>query len=421
MIRYGRFAERLSEAFCAIGFLVISVCATAAESNKPAEIVTWWESPTQQTALADIIKSFEAKGFRWKTIDITGDMNAQTFVSASIIANRPPTAAQWIDGTLLDRLESDNMLRTIEFPAWKAVLPSVIQEKLSSSGGGYRAAPISIRGRNWLWINLKVFKQAGITLASGWPRSWAELNATALQLQQAGFVPLVVGHEPWEQFLVLDDIVAGMGGLDFYQRALIDFDDDALSSPIMLASFDELYHLMPFMKVELPYEADDEAGRAVISGQAAMYMTGDWQKAGFEEAGMSLGRDFDCVPTPGSADFSLINVEMFVFPKTTDSGILEMQTALAKIVMDPNVQRDFNRIKGTTPVRLDISDAGFDKCSRWVMAHMREGNRISLGAHRSMPGPVAEAVSAAIATFISHKLTPEEGVTLLRRTVAANR
>jgi glucose/mannose transport system substrate-binding protein len=420
MTRCSKWARRLAQGLCGVGFFGIAASAAAAEPNEPAEIVTWWHSPTQQTALAEMIKSFEATGFRWKTIDITGDMNAQTFVSAAIIANHPPAAAQWIDGTLLDRLMRDDMLRTLNVPAWNAVLPPIIQEKLTAAGG-YIAAPVSIRGRNWLWLNLNVFKQAGITVPSGWPRSWAELNATALQLQQAGFVPLVVGHEPWEQFLVLDDIVAGMGGLDFYQRALIDFDEDALSSPIMLASFDELYHLMPFMKVELPYDADDEAGRAVISGRAAMYMTGDWQKAGFEEAGMSLGRDFDCVPTPGSADFSLINVEMFVFPKTTDPAISEMQTALAKVTMDPNVQRDFNRIKGTTPVRLDIADTGFDKCSRWVMAHMHEGNRLSFGAHRSMSGPVAEAVSAAISTFISHKLTPEEGVTLLRRTVAANR
>ena len=45
------------------------------------------------------------------------------------------------------------------------------------------------------------------------------------------------------------------------------------------------------------------------------------------------------------------------------------------VVDKPAVQRAFNKLKGSIPVRLDADDSGFDACARQGMAILRDPRR----------------------------------------------
>lgn len=401
----------------AICLVLISPMRLHAET---AEVVTWWYGPEDVAALERIINEFEAKGDRWQRTEIRDDISAQTYVMARIIAGEPPVAAQWIDGASLQRLMTAKMLRPITEPEWPRILPPLVLRTLSAPGG-YVGVPVGFRSRNWIWLNLGLFKQAGIVLDADWPRSWADVNAVARQLRDAGITPIAIGGEPWQHLLTLEMVVAGIGGLDFYRRAMIDLDDAALASPVMVAAFEELRTLSEFAVLGTPTDDPGQPVAMLARGEIAMDIMGDWQKVTLERAGLVLGRDFDCIPVPGTRDFSIVNIEMFVFPDNKADGALAQQQLLADIVVDSGSQRQLNKTRGMTPVRIDMAPDGFDKCTSHLMANIRRPDGLSVGSVRSMPRSLGDLAGSAVSTFLTSQLTPEEGAILFRRTVSANR
>lgn len=385
-----------------------------------ADVVTWWYEPQDKAALELIIRTFEAEGIQWQGTEIYADINAQTYVTARIVAGEPPIAAQWIDGMTLRRMMGAKMLHPVHEADWQAVLPPLV-DKMLGVPGGYVGVPTGFRSRNWIWLNLASFKKAGITLDAGWPRNWEEVHAAALQLRKAGITPLMIGGQPWEHLLTLEMVVAGVGGLDFYRHAMIDLDDAALASPTMLAAFTELKTLAGFAVVGTIADSPNKPLTMLESGEVAMNIHGDWQKPLLEQAGLVLGRDFDCVPVPGTGDFSIVNVEMFVFPQNDADGALEQQKLLADIIMDPKIQRRLNQIRGLTPARLDVPVAAFDKCSRHLMDNAHRPDGLTVGSVRSMPTSVVDLAGDVVVKFLAEGLTPEEGAALFRRTISANR
>jgi glucose/mannose transport system substrate-binding protein len=384
-----------------------------------ADVVTWWYAPQDKAALELIIRTFEAEGIQWQGTEIPDDVSAQTYVTARIVAGDPPIAAQWIDGSTLGRLMTAKMLHPVSEPDWQQVLPPLIIKMLGVPGG-YVGVPTGLRSRNWIWLNLALFKKAGIVVDAGWPRNWEDVHSAARALRQAGITPLSIGSQPWEHLLTLEMVVASIGGLEFYRRAMIDLDDAALDSPVMLAAFKELKTLAEFAEIGTT-DDPNHAALMLSRGDAAMNIQGDWLKSTLEQMGSVLGRDFDCVPVPGTDDFSIVNVELFVFPHNDIEAAQEQQKLLADIIMDPKIQRRLNQMRGLTPARIDVPSASFDKCSRHLMDNARRPDGLSVGSVRTMPTSVMSLAGAAVAKFLLEHLTPEEGVMLFRRTVSANR
>lgn len=417
------FAERGDRPYL-VWLIRVSVCLGLLLPGRghaqTADVVTWWTEPQDKAALELIIRTFEAEGIQWQGTELSADINAQTYVTARIVAGDPPIAAQWIDGATLRRMMKAKLLHPVGAPDWQQVLPPLV-DKMLSVPGGYVGVPTGFRSRNWIWLNLASFKRAGITVDTGWPRNWEDLHAVALQLRKAGITPLAIGGRPWEHLLTLEMVVAGIGGLDFYRRAMIELDDGALASPTMVAAFTELKTLAGFAVIGSPTDSPGKELGMLASGEVAMNIVGDWQKPMLEQAGLVLGRDFDCVPVPGTANFSIVNVEMFIFPQNDGDGVLEQQKLLADVVMDPKIQRRLNQIRGLTPARLDVPAATFDKCSRHLMENAHRPDGLTVGSVRTMPTSVVGLAGDVVVKFLADGLKPEEGAALFRRTISANR
>ncbi len=109
---------------------------------------------------------------------------------------------------------------------------------------------------------------------------------------------------------MFEAVAAGIGGADFYRKALVDLDDATLRGPDMVAVFTELAALRGMIDANAPGRDWNLASAMVINGEAAMQIMGDWAKGEFTNAGKLPGTDYACIPVPkakGDAFVYLVN------------------------------------------------------------------------------------------------------------------
>jgi glucose/mannose transport system substrate-binding protein len=209
-----------------------------------------------------------------------------------------------------------------------------------------------------MWANPEVLKKAGI---GEMPKTWDEFNAAADKLKAMGITPLAHGGQPWQDATVFEDVVLGVGGADFYRKALVELDQEALTSETMVKSFDQLRKLRGYVDPNFSGRDWNLATTMVMKGEAGFQIMGDWAKGEFLAAGKKPGVDFLCAPTPGGA-FNL-NSDSFTFFKVSGKDEVEGQQVLAGLIMSPAFQETFNLAKGSIPARTDVKLDKFDSCA----------------------------------------------------------
>ncbi|MBW2514411.1 MAG: carbohydrate ABC transporter substrate-binding protein, partial [Deltaproteobacteria bacterium] len=157
-----------------------------------------------------------------------------------------------------------------------------------------------------------------------------------------------------------ESIVLGVGGADFYRKALIDADPEALGSATMAKCFDTLRMVLQYIDKDSPGRDWNLATSMVIKGKAGMQFMGDWAKGEFKAAGKNFGTDYIAMPVPETSDGYLFNVDSFIMFNVKDQGAKEAQKAMARLIMEPKFQEVFNVNKGSIPCRLGMSRLPFD-------------------------------------------------------------
>jgi len=231
--------------------------------------------------------------------------------------------------------------------------------------GDYVAVPVNIHRVNWLWINPEVFKKAGIAKA---PTTLEEFYAAGDKLKAAGFIALAHGGQPWQDSTVFEDVVLSVMGADGFKKAFVDLDEKTLTGPEMVKSFTELKKVATYMDANRAGRDWNLAAADVINGKAGMQMMGDWAKSEWTAAHKVAGKDYQCVPFPGTEHSFTYNIDSLAVFKQKDKGTTAAQQDLAKVALGENFQKVFSINKGSIPVRLDMlndmSKYGFDSCAQ---------------------------------------------------------
>jgi glucose/mannose transport system substrate-binding protein len=107
----------------------------------------------------------------------------------------------------------------------------------------------------------------------------------------------------------------------------------------------------------------NDAAALVITNKAAMHFNGDWAKGEFIAAGQTAGKEYGCALV-GNEPKLQIGGDVFVFPVTKDKAQLATQDKLIEIVTDPTTQIEFNKKKGSIPVRMDVDVSSMDVCAQ---------------------------------------------------------
>ncbi len=391
--------------------------AGAARADGTVEVLHWWTSGGEAKAVGELKKAFEAEGGTWVDSPIAGGGGdaAMTALRARVMAGNPPTAVQ-LKGPGIQEWAEQGALNNVQDVAeagnWDKVLPPALASIMKYEGK-YVAAPVNIHRVDWIWGSPEALKKAGV---EAMPTTWEEFNAAADKLEAAGLIALAHGGQPWQDATLFETVVLGVGGADFYRKALVELDDAALRSDTMVASFDQLRKLRGYVDPNFSGRDWNLATGMVMRGEAGFQIMGDWAKGEFLAAGKVPGEDFLCAPTPGKG--FILNSDSFTFFKVSGDDNIKGQKVLARLIMSPEFQKVFNMAKGSIPARTDVPLDDFDSCAKRshedLLAAIENDTLVPSMAHEmAVPRSVRGEFLDLVTQFFNSDMSSQDATTRL--------
>ena len=399
--------------------------ASQAFAEPSVEVMHFWTSGGEATALGAVRDKVVAGGVAWVDSPVAGGGGdaAKTALQTRIASGNPPAAMLLLGQNIID-WANEGMLGNVDALAasqgWDAALPQAVKD-FTKIDGHYVSVPTNVHRTDMIWASKAAFDKIG----APYPTTWEELNALAPRFIAAGIIPLAHGGQAWQEAYMFEAVAAGVGGADFYRKALIELDDATLRGPEMVAVFDEMAALRGMVDENFSGRDWNLASAMVIKGEAAMQIMGDWAKGEFTNAGKLPGADYACIPVPkdkGDAFVYLVN-SLSLFTQT-DPELVAAQEVLASAIMDPEVQIAFNQAKGAIPARTDIDLAAMDACAQETSAALGANDAggtavpTFAGTHAANAAVVGAATDA-ITGFFNSEMTADEGATALADAIAA--
>ena len=398
----------------AVVALASSLMAPSALAADSVEVLHWWTAGGEAAALKLLKADLESKGVGWEDVPVAGGSgsNATTVLRSRVMAGDPPTAMQMLGlavGEWARAGHLNNLDELANKEGWDKVVPDALY-RYGKQDGHWVAAPVNIHRTNWVWANKKIFDEVGVTP----PETFAELLDVADKIKAAGYIPLAHGGQPWQEATIFDSAVLSAGGPEFYRKALIELDRDALRSDTMKQVFDQMRALRGLVDKDFSGRDWNLASAMVIRGEAAMQIMGDWAKGEFLGAGQKPGEDFLCFNYPGTEGAFTFNTDFFGMFQVGDDQ-QKAQFALASAVMSKDFQREFNLVKGSIPARTDVPSEPFDACGQKSMADLKTASANgallgSLGHGHAAEPAVQGAFYDVVTTHFNSDMTSDQAV-----------
>ncbi|ALV07587.1 ABC transporter substrate-binding protein [Roseateles depolymerans] len=412
--------KQLAKASALVAVLAGAGAAHAGE----VEVLHWWTSGGEAKAASALKAQLQKQGHTWKDFAVAGGGgdSAMTVLKSRVVSGNAPAAAQ-IKGPSLQEWAAEGVLTNIDSVAaagkWDEVIPPVVANIMKYKGH-YIAAPVNVHRVNWLWVNPAALKKANAKV----PTTWDEFFVTAEALKKAGIIPVAHGGQNWQDFTTFEAVAIGLGGVDFYKKALVQLDAATLQGPEMEKVLSTFKRIKDYTDKNAPGRDWNLATAMVIKGEAGMQLMGDWAKGEFIAAGKTPGKDFLCTAAPGSAKAYTFNIDSFAMFKLKNTANEKAQQDLAAAIMSPEFQEVFNLNKGSIPVRTGMKMDKFDDCAKQSAADFaadaKAGTLVPSIAHgMAVPAAAEGAMKDVVSQFWnSDKMTAKEAQS---RLVAASK
>ena len=397
-----------------------ALAVSAAHAGGEVEVLHYWTSGGEAKAAAALKATLQAKGDTWKDFAVAGGGGdaAMTVLKSRVVSGNAPAAAQ-IKGPSIQEWAKEGVLANIDDVAkaekWDSLLPKVVADVMKYKGN-YVAAPVNVHRVNWLWANSDVLKKAGVAKM---PTTWPEFFAAAEALKKAGVIPVAHGGQSWQDFTTFESVALGVGGVDFYKKALIKLDASALNSPKMEEVLNTYKKIKGYTDKNASGRDWNLATAMVIRGEAGFQFMGDWAKGEFLAANKVPGKDFQCAAAPGTANAYTFNIDSFAMFKVKGADKAQAQKDLASAIMSVDFQELFNLNKGSIPVRLNMDLSKFDDCAKLSAkdfeADAKSGTLVPSIAHgMAVPSAIQGAIQDVVSQFWNtDKETAKEAMTKL--------
>ena len=402
--------------FFKVTLMAAATLASATSLSRAAdvEVLHWWTSGGEASALTVLKQDLETQGIGWQDMPVAGGggTQAMTVLRARVTSGNAPTAVQMLGFDITDWAKEGalaNLNDIASAEGWDGVVPEALQ-KFSKHDGQWVAAPVNVHSTNWVWANKALLEELGIAQ----PATWDELVAAMEKVKAAGKTAVAHGGQPWQDATIFDAVAMSTGGPEFYKAAFVDLDPAALGSAQMKETFDRMSVIRSFVDDNFSGRDWNLASAMVINGDAAFQFMGDWAKGEFLNAGKKPGEDFLCFRFPGTQEQVTFNSDQFAMFKQGDAVSAE-QAALAKAIMSPSFQSAFNVVKGSVPARVDVPDEAFDACGKQGMkdlaAASSSGNLFGSMAHgHANPASIKNAMYDVITAHFNGEYDSDTAV-----------
>jgi glucose/mannose transport system substrate-binding protein len=332
-------------------------------SAQDAQVMHWWTSGGESRAVAVFAKEYEKRGGKWIDGASVGPQAEHAAVLNAIAGGNPPAAFQWNIGVAVRQLAEQGLLANLDDVAsagdWKRHLPPLLVKNITVDGHVI-AVPVNLHGANWMFYSTKVF--SALNMAP--PKTWDEFLAEADKIKAAGYLPIAMGGNAQQTGWLFYAMLAGVGGKEAYRKVFVAHDGQAAGSDEVRRAFETMGKIRQFADAGGTNRKWNDTLALVETNKAAFMIAGDWAKGDFSAAGMTVGKEYGCLPAPGTQDAYVMTVDVFAFPKVTKPDQIAAQRKLAELMMDPAVQVEFNKFKGSLPARLDADVDSLDACAQ---------------------------------------------------------
>jgi raffinose/stachyose/melibiose transport system substrate-binding protein len=204
----------------------------------------------------------------------------------------------------------------------------------ASDSGDPFAVPIAAVS-NGIFYNQDVFTAQGIAV----PKTWEDLMAAAKKLKAAGITPFSNGlKDEWDINEVVwmglvPSVIGGLDGRTAYLNGGRCFNDAS-----MLASFQEIADLKPYLPNGFAAIGVNDAENLFIQGKAAMMFDGSWSTKIYEQAAPSFKWSVFQIPGPAGKDL----YETFHIDAAIGMNAATKNPEAAKIFLQWLETKDFN-------------------------------------------------------------------------------
>lgn len=375
------------------------------------QVLHWWTSSSERKAANALAAHMAEEGLEWQDAAIPGGagLGAGKVLKSRVLAGDAPevtqmigvSVAEWAELGLL--LEIDNVASAGN---WNGFLFPTIQA-LITHRKHVVAAPLGIHRINTLYYNRALFAQ--LRLAA--PQSWAEFQYAALRLRAAGVQPLAQSSEAWQVAALFENLVLAESGPEFYRELFVRRSPGAAADHRTAEALERLRIIKGWSGAQLEERPWPEVVRQFARREAGMMIMGDWAKPELAERGMRLDQDYACGAAPGTAKYHLYSVDTLTM-FAGDYRHMQAQEKMARLLVSPPVQAEFNALKGAVTVRRDADVSKLDSCARASWSTFAQGAAVQAPSlvHRMATDEASrDAIIAEIHRyFLDDRTTPAE-------------
>lgn len=335
--------------------------AASSASATELEVMHWWTSGGEAAAVNEFAEAFNATGNTWVDAAIAGGDSARAVMVSRLTGGDPMGAFQFNHGRQAEELIEAGLLRDItdiaEAEGWKDIVnPPSLLDSCTVDGRIY-CAPVNIHSWQWLWLSHKAYEDAGIAV----PTNWAEFVAAGPALEGAGKIPMAMGQQGWQQAGAFSVLIASLLPSEIYNSVYGDKDADVAGGAEMATVFQAAADART-MAAKSTVQNWNDATALVITGDAGGQIMGDWAQGEMAMAEVAAGEDYSCLPGLGTNPRLSTGGDAFYFPLLEDEAQIAAQTELAKLMLAPEAQVNFNLKKGSLPVRGDVDLTAANDC-----------------------------------------------------------
>ncbi|WP_166104325.1 ABC transporter substrate-binding protein [Duganella aceris] len=403
----------LAACACHGGVLAAAQLAAAAATTPPSpttslQVLHWWTSASERKAADLLAARLADERIDWQDVAIPGGagLGAGKVLKGRVLAGDAPevtqiigvSIAEWADMGLL--LELDNVATAGN---WNNFLFPTIRQ-LIQHRKHVVAAPLGIHRVNTLYYNRALFAQLKLTP----PQTWSEFEAAAQRLRAAGVQPLAQSSQDWQVAALFENLVLAESGPEFYRELFVRRSPAAAADRRTAEALRRLRTIKGWIRQPDERPWTDVVGQFARQ-QAGMMIMGDWAKSELAEHNQTLDQDYGCGAAPGTGNYHLYSVDTLAM-FTGDYRHMPAQEKMARLLMTPSVQADFNALKGGVPVRRDADPARMDSCARASWTTFAKGAAVQAPSlvHRMASDETSrDAIIAEVHRYFMDDRVPE--------------
>ena len=346
-----------------ISSILFGNIAQASDAEAQAEILHWWSSAGEHAALDVFINEFKARGGHY--YDSTkNNMNASREEAIDRMSKGyPSTLTQWNAGRDVEEFYDFGLIDAITEPSLVAKLKKLVPEAILDTvthRGEIIAMPVNIHSENWLWHSTALIKQSDKIFT----KDWQKFLALGEDLDKQNIPLLAVGDQPWQVRILFTSVFLGISR-DVYREFYLKSEESSVTRPEFKDVITAFSHLARYSKSFGDGNWNTQV-KAVADNQAGATFMGDWAKGEFQVLGKTPGKEYGCSLTASDNPGLLLGVDTFILGKVDSAEEQKGQAMMLDIISDPEVNLQFNLLKGSASPYMTPSSDTQDICSAQV-------------------------------------------------------